>query len=42
VDSTFYFFLKNADLKAILEELPNPMENVQYTLPEPTEADTNA
>lgn len=26
VDSTFYFFLKNADLKAILEELPNPLE----------------
>jgi hypothetical protein len=26
VDSTFYFFLKNADLKAIAEELPNPLD----------------
>ena len=25
VDSTFYFFLKNADLKAIADELPNPL-----------------
>ena len=25
VDSTFYFFLKNADLKAIAEEIPNPL-----------------
>jgi len=26
VDSTFYFFLKHADLKAIAEELPSPLE----------------
>lgn len=26
VDSTFYFFLKNADLKQILEDLTNPVE----------------
>jgi len=26
VDSTFYFFLKHADLSAIDDELPNPME----------------
>lgn len=26
VDSTFYFFLKNADLNKILNELPNPLE----------------
>lgn len=26
VDSTFYFFLKHADLAAIAEELPNPLE----------------
>jgi len=25
VDSTFYFFLKNTDLKAISEEIPNPL-----------------
>jgi hypothetical protein len=31
VDSTFYFFLKNADLQAILEELQNPIENVTDT-----------
>lgn len=27
VDSTFYFFLKNADLKTILEEIVNPVED---------------
>ncbi|HNP97133.1 MAG TPA: hypothetical protein PKJ63_15945, partial [Cyclobacteriaceae bacterium] len=26
VDSTFYFFLKHADLRAIETELPSPME----------------
>lgn len=26
VDSTFYFFLKNADLEQISEEIPNPIE----------------
>jgi len=31
VDSTFYFFLKNADLQAILEELQNPIEDVTET-----------
>jgi hypothetical protein len=25
VDSTFYFFLRNADLKAMSEEIPNPL-----------------
>ena len=25
VDSTFYFFLKNADLKSIAGEIPNPL-----------------
>ena len=27
VDSTFYFFLRHADLKAIAEEIPNPLED---------------
>lgn len=27
VDSTFYFFLKNADLASIVDELPNPVDN---------------
>jgi hypothetical protein len=27
VDSTFYFFLKNADLASIVDELPNPIDN---------------
>ncbi len=26
VDSTFYFFIKNADLKEILQSIPNPLE----------------
>lgn len=26
VDSTFYFFIKNSDLKEILESIPNPLE----------------
>jgi hypothetical protein len=26
VDSTFYFFLKNADLSEILKELPSPLD----------------
>ena len=26
VDSTFYFFLKNADLSQISAEIPNPIE----------------
>ncbi|BAY25188.1 hypothetical protein NIES2100_49940 [Calothrix sp. NIES-2100] len=26
VDSTFYFFLKNADLSEILQELPSPLD----------------
>jgi hypothetical protein len=28
VDSTFYFFLKNLDLKAIEAEIPNPLAGV--------------
>lgn len=27
VDSTFYFFLKNANLPEILQELPSPLKN---------------
>jgi hypothetical protein len=26
VDSTFYYFLKNANLTEISEEIPNPLE----------------
>jgi hypothetical protein len=29
VDSTFYFFLKNANLKEILEEIANPLDNLR-------------
>lgn len=29
VDSTFYFFLKNADLEAVLEEIINPIEALE-------------
>lgn len=27
VDSTFYFFIKNADVADVLEALPNPLEH---------------
>jgi hypothetical protein len=29
VDSTFYFFLKHANLREIEAELPNPLEGVE-------------
>ena len=36
VDSTFYFFLKNADLQGIAEELPDPLkDNRASSEPEP-------
>lgn len=29
VDSTFYFFLKNADLNEIKDEIPNPLDGLE-------------
>jgi len=31
VDSTFYFFLKNADLQTVADEIPDPLKDSRAT-----------